>query len=90
MFIPITDVNAHHASEVASADKQKAALLTKASTDISILQDAVNLGMAADNDKSLLTSLQTYRVQLYRVNTDLAPNIEWPVAGPQATEEGGK
>lgn len=35
--------------------------------------------MATDEEKSQLTSLQGYRVLLYRVDTSLAPDIIWPV-----------
>lgn len=53
--------------------------MAQASADISILQDAVDLNMATDEEKSRLTSLQAYRVLLKRVDTSLAPNIMWPV-----------
>lgn len=75
----VTDANAQHAADVAAADFQKNQLITQVSADISILQDAVNLNMATDEEKARLTLLQTYRVLLNRVDTSLAPNIVWPV-----------
>lgn len=75
----VTDANAQHAADVAAAYQQKKELIAQVTADISILQDAVALNMATDEEKSQLTSLQTYRVLLNRVDTSLAPNIVWPV-----------
>ncbi|HHL5209832.1 TPA: tail fiber assembly protein [Klebsiella pneumoniae] len=76
----VTDANALHAADVAAAEVQKKQLIAQVSADISILQDAVTLNMATDEEKTRLTSLQTYRVLLNRVDTSLAPNILWPVS----------
>ncbi|MEF2402142.1 tail fiber assembly protein [Klebsiella pneumoniae] len=75
----LTDADAQYAADVAVADMQKKELITLASADISILQDAVALNMATDGERARLTSLQTYRVLLNRVDTSLSPNIVWPV-----------
>lgn len=75
----VTDVNALHAADVAVADQQKKELIAQVTADISILQDALALDMATDEEKALLTSLQTYRVLLNRVDASLAPNIIWPM-----------
>ncbi|WP_407300339.1 tail fiber assembly protein [Raoultella planticola] len=75
----VTDANAQHAADVAVADMQKKELIAQASADISILQDAVALNMATDEEISRLTALQAYRVLLNRVDTSLAPDIVWPV-----------
>ncbi|HHH3482182.1 tail fiber assembly protein [Klebsiella oxytoca] len=75
----VTDADAQHAADVAVADMQKKDLITQVSADISILQDAVSLNMATNEEKARLTSLQTYRVLLNRVDTSLAPNILWPI-----------
>lgn len=45
---------------------------------IGTLQDAVDLGMATDVEKSSLTAWRTYRVLLSRVDTANAPDIDWP------------
>ncbi|MFM2842847.1 tail fiber assembly protein [Klebsiella grimontii] len=75
----ITDTDAQHAADVAAADEQKKQQITQISADISILQDAVTLNMATDEEKYRLTSLQAYRVLLNRVDTSFAPDISWPV-----------
>lgn len=54
-------------------------MITQVSDEILILMDAVNLNMVTDEEKSRLTALQAYRVQLNRVDTSLAPDIVWPV-----------
>ncbi|MDQ5989782.1 Bacteriophage tail assembly protein [Acinetobacter baumannii] len=63
---------------ITEAEQQKQSLLTEANSSIAPLQDAVDLGMATDEEKAQLTSWKTYRVLLNRVDTSLAPNIEWP------------
>lgn len=83
----VTDVDAQHADDVAIAQKQKSELLSSVSAEISILQDAVNLEMATSDEKSRLLSLQTYRVLLNRVDTSLAPDIEWPGVTTSAETE---
>ncbi|MCP6111384.1 tail fiber assembly protein, partial [Klebsiella pneumoniae] len=75
----VTDADARHIADVAAADLQKKQMITQVSGDISILQDAVNLNMATDDEKSRLTALQAYWVLLNRVDTSLAPDISWPV-----------
>ncbi|MDX4252345.1 tail fiber assembly protein [Klebsiella pneumoniae] len=75
----VTDADAQHAADVAAADEQKKQMINQVSADISILQDAVTLNMVTDGEKARLTSMQTYRVLLNRVDTSLAPEIIWPV-----------
>ncbi|HHC4271640.1 TPA: tail fiber assembly protein [Klebsiella pneumoniae] len=75
----LTDADAQHAADVTVADLQKKTAIAQVTADISILQDAVALNMATDEEKSQLTSLQAYRVLINRVDTSLAPNIVWPV-----------
>ncbi|EOY0886419.1 tail fiber assembly protein [Klebsiella pneumoniae] len=75
----VTDAAAQHAADVTVADMQKKTLIAQVAADISILQDAVSLNMATEEEKSQLISLQTYRVLLNRVDTSLAPGILWPV-----------
>ena len=64
---------------IAEAEQQKQSLLAEANSAIAPLQDAVDLGMATDEEKAKLTSWKTYRVLLNRVDTSLAPDIDWPV-----------
>nr|WP_311779029.1 tail fiber assembly protein [Pantoea sp. YU22] len=63
---------------VAQANQQKASLTSEASQTISILQDAVDLDMATDEEKAQLTAWKKYRVLLSRVDTSTAPDIAWP------------
>lgn len=63
---------------IAEAEQQKQSLLAEANNAIAPLQDAVDLGMATDEEKAKLTAWKTYRVYLNRVDTSLAPDIDWP------------
>lgn len=42
------------------------------------LQDAEELGMATEVELTALTLWKRYRVMLNRVDTSIAPDIEWP------------
>lgn len=42
------------------------------------LQDAVDLEIATEEERSLLEAWNKYRVLLNRVDTSTAPDIEWP------------
>ncbi|MGZ9874941.1 tail fiber assembly protein [Raoultella ornithinolytica] len=74
----ITDSHAQHIADIAVADAQKKELITQISVEISILEDAVTLDMATDEEKSRLKSLKAYRVLVSRIDTTLAPNIIFP------------
>jgi hypothetical protein len=62
----------------AQAEAKKTKLLTAAAAAIAPLQDAVELGIATDEEAALLTAWKKYRVLLNRVDTSKAPDIEWP------------
>ncbi|MEY0664247.1 tail fiber assembly protein [Providencia rettgeri] len=64
---------------VVEAEQKKQLLLSEVAESIAPLQDAVDLGIATDEEKSQLTAWKTYRVYLNRVNTSTALDIEWPV-----------
>lgn len=64
---------------VAAADNQKAGLIAVASESIVPLQDAVDLGIATDDESARLLALKKYRVLLNRIDTSTAPDIEWPI-----------
>lgn len=49
-----------------------------ADDEIDWLQDAVDAGIATDEETALLAAWKTYRVQLMRIDTSKAPDIEWP------------
>ena len=53
-------------------------LLAMATEKIAPLQDAIDLNMATDDEKALLTAWKKYRVLLMRIDTATAPDITWP------------
>lgn len=63
---------------IAQAEQQKQSLLAEANSAIAPLQDAVDLGMATDEEKAQLTAWKKYRVLLNRVDTSTAQDIAWP------------
>lgn len=74
-----------HDELVAEAEQQKSALLTVANNIIAPLQDAVDLGMATDDEQAQLLAWRKYRVLLNRVDKSAAPDVEWPTPpGQQA------
>ncbi|MTC35819.1 tail fiber assembly protein [Providencia alcalifaciens] len=63
---------------IAEAEQQKQMLLSEATETIAPLQDAVDLDIATDEEIALLKEWKKYRVLLNRVDTSLAPDINWP------------
>ncbi|EMJ5880571.1 tail fiber assembly protein [Enterobacter cloacae] len=61
-----------------NADSLKAQLMSVATQEILPLQDALDLEMATEKERILLTEWKKYRVLLSRVDTNKAPDIEWP------------
>ncbi|HAX4776878.1 TPA: tail fiber assembly protein, partial [Escherichia coli] len=60
-----------------------------ASEHIAPLQDAVELELATEEETSLLEAWKKYRVLLNRVDTSVAPDIEWPTSpAEQSTAQG--
>lgn len=74
----VKDKNAEKSAEISEADSQKLDLLNTASATISMLQDAVDLEMATDDEQARLVSWKKYRVLLHRIDTSAAPDINWP------------
>lgn len=68
-----------HETLVADAEKKKSLLLAEAQSAIAPLQDAFELDMATEEEKVLLLTWKKYRVLLNRIDTSLAPEINWPV-----------
>ncbi|HEY4437700.1 MAG TPA: tail fiber assembly protein [Lelliottia sp.] len=64
---------------VAAAETEKSQHLAEATAKIAPLQDAVDLGIATDEEVTQLDSWKTYRVEVNRVDTSTAPDIAWPV-----------
>lgn len=63
---------------IAEAEQQKHSLLAEVNNAIAPLQYAENLGIATAEESALLVDWQKYSVYLNRVDTSLAPDIEWP------------
>lgn len=63
---------------VAAAEQEKQYRLTVANNQIAPLQDAVDLDMATDEEVRLLNAWKKYRVLVNRVDTNKAPDIQWP------------
>lgn len=60
------------------AESEKYRLYNIVTTLIEPLQDAIELDIATTEEIERLKVLKTYRVQLNRVDTSLAPDIVWP------------
>lgn len=71
-------ITAAPVDDEAEAQRKKQERLTQANNMIATLQDAVELGIATDSEKTLLTEWKTYRVVLNRIRPEDAPEIDWP------------
>jgi len=60
------------------AEYKRTQLMSQANEIIQPLQDAVDLDIATEKEASLLQLWKRYRVNLNRVDTSLAPDIDWP------------
>ncbi|HEK7316071.1 TPA: tail fiber assembly protein [Yersinia enterocolitica] len=65
-------------SLVAMAESERQNRLAVATATIAPLQDAVELGIATEEEKTRYASWRKYRVLLSRVDTTVAPSIVWP------------
>lgn len=63
------------------ANIQKNNLIAESTLKISILEDAVDNGMANDDEIIQLEALRKYRVLLYRVDASKGVDILWPEIG---------
>lgn len=69
----------------AQARQKQTRLLQEAAREMAPLQDASDLDMATDAEKTVLLAWKKYRVLLNRVDISAAPygDIEWPKAPPK-------
>ena len=72
------DVSKQHQYEVNQASVKKNQLITDATAQISYLQDAVESEIASEQETQLLAEWKKYRVLVNRIDTEQAPNIDWP------------
>lgn len=63
---------------IVQAEDKKNGLRADADYVIQPLQDAVELDIATESEKTLLSEWKTYRVQLNRVDTSAPSDIIWP------------
>ncbi|EAA8665584.1 tail fiber assembly protein, partial [Salmonella enterica] len=71
----VKDEAAETAARLREAEGNKSRLLQMASGKIAPLQDAVDLGIATDDEKAQLDEWKKYRVLVNRVDTT---NPDWP------------
>ncbi|UOK17897.1 tail fiber assembly protein [Escherichia phage BUCT618] len=71
----VTDADAQHAADVASAEQKKARLLATAAEEITWRKYAVDKGIATAEEVTELDEWEMYRVLLMRVDTS---NPQWP------------
>ncbi|HGB1314808.1 TPA: tail fiber assembly protein [Salmonella enterica subsp. enterica serovar Saintpaul] len=74
----VKDEAAEKAAQLRQVEETKSRLLQMASGKIAPLQDAVELGLATDDEKVQLDEWKKYRVLVNRVDTSTAPKIDWP------------
>ncbi|MEK2485299.1 tail fiber assembly protein [Providencia stuartii] len=74
----VTDTEAQKAALIAQAEQEKSQRLDEANNMLTYLQDSIDTGLATDEETAALQAWKKYRVLLNRVDTSLAPNIEWP------------
>ena len=72
------DAEAEKLFRIREAEETKNSLMQAANEHIAPLQDAVDLEIATEEEASLLAAWKKYRVLLNRVDTSVAPDIEWP------------
>lgn len=63
---------------IALAESKKLRLMQMANAEIAPLQDAVDLGIATEEETAALTEWKKYRVLLMRIGCSKAPDINWP------------
>lgn len=74
----VKDTEAEKLFRIREAEETKNNLMQVASEHIAPLQDAADLGIATEEEISLLEAWKKYRVLLNRVDTSTAQDIEWP------------
>ncbi|MGG4687810.1 tail fiber assembly protein [Providencia stuartii] len=74
----VTDTEAQKAALIAQAEQEKSQRLDEANNMLTYLQDSIDTGLATDEEAAALQVWKKYRVLLNRIDTSLAPNIEWP------------
>lgn len=63
---------------ISSNINKKQNLMAIASTTMAPLQDAVDIGIATDDEKTTLDKWKNYRVALNRLSVTSANIVDWP------------
>ena len=71
----VEELSLTHSEQIEIARSQRAVLLSTANVEIAWRQDAVDAGIATEEETAALTEWKKYRVQLMRVNPE---KPEWP------------
>ncbi|MCO7264190.1 tail fiber assembly protein [Dickeya zeae] len=74
----VTDEKAKQAAQFTAAQQQQVSYLTQAEKRLTVLQYAVELNMASEQEVQALKDWKTYLVLLNRVDLSAAPAIDWP------------
>lgn len=74
----VTDAKTQQAAQVSAAQQQMASYLAQAEKRLAVLQYAVELEMATEQETQALKNWKTYMVQLSRLDLSSAPAIDWP------------
>ncbi|WP_429220884.1 tail fiber assembly protein [Aeromonas veronii] len=73
----VTDHEAEAAAALSAATATRSALLAEANQYIAVLSDAVDLGMATEDEQTAYNAWRRYRVELTRLDLTVTP-IVWP------------
>lgn len=74
----VTNAESQKEAQIDVANAKKNALRAEADSVISVLSSAVKYGVATEQEKTDLEAWERYNILLMRVDTSLAPSIEWP------------
>ncbi|CDL80369.1 tail fiber assembly protein [Xenorhabdus cabanillasii] len=74
----VTDLTAQQAYDIRRAEDEKRQLLRAATEKIAICQDAIELGMATEEEQADLMAWRKYRIRLSRVDCSAVPDLDWP------------
>ncbi|WP_313080472.1 tail fiber assembly protein [Atlantibacter sp.] len=74
----VTNTADENAAIIAAANSEKARLRSIADAEIVWRQDAIDAGIATEDEINALAEWKKYRVLLMRVDTTKAPYINWP------------
>ncbi|MCJ7926431.1 MAG: tail fiber assembly protein [Pantoea vagans] len=77
---PLTEeeIEGQKANQIAINTSKKESLMSESGQMISVLQDAVDLDMATDEEESSLLLWKKYRVILSRIDANTGDAVSWP------------